>query len=393
MIDLGLHELRDIPDPAPVYQLAGEWLDLEFPPLRVARAAPRHNLPRQHDRFIGREFETARIIDEVVTNHLVTLTGPGGVGKTRLAIEVAGELVAHYPDGTWFVSLAGLEPAGDPASWIAADLSLSAPPKGTARDALRRHFADKKLLLVLDNCEHVVDAIAEMVEDLGQVATSGAILATSRERLAVQGERVVAIEPLTCDGAMDSGDAVALFLDRAGPLMASGALDEPTRRTVVRICERLDGLPLAIELAAAQLHTMSLSQIDSRLDQRLALRSRRVRKGSERQRTLRDVVAWSHDLLSATEQTVFRRLAGFGDGMTLDAAESVAGFGAITHDAVADAARCARREVARRRATQGSDYRYFQFETIRAFGLECLESAGEEWEVRARMLAWAQSLR
>ena len=128
-----------------------------------------------------------------------------------------------------------------------------------------------------------------------------------------------------------------LFLDRAGPLMASGALDEPTRRTVVRICERLDGLPLAIELAAAQLHTMSLSQIDSRLDQRLALRSRRVRKGSERQRTLRDVVAWSHDLLSATEQTVFRRLAGFGDGMTLDAAESVAGFGAITHDAVADA--------------------------------------------------------
>ena len=315
-IDLGEHRLRDLGRPEHLFQVAHPDLGREFAPLRTLDTFPRNNLPRQVTTFVGREAEIASLAELVCRSALVTLTGVGGVGKTRLALQVAAQVVGEFPDGAWLCELA---PVTDPeAVWetVATCLRVQPLPGRALDESVLDYLAAKRLLLVLDNCEHLLDAVARLVDAIEHRCPRVSVLATSREALGLAGERIVAVPPLGVPAADADGDelrqaeAVCLFWDRASAAKRDFALTDRNLGAVGVLCRRLDGIPLAIELAAARVRSLSPEDLVSRLDQRFKLLTHGSRAAPERHQTLRSTIDWSYDLLTPTERHALQPAVG-----------------------------------------------------------------------------------
>ena len=337
--DLGLHRLKDLTRPEQIFQLDADGLPGAFPPLAsLDNPKLRNNLPAQVSSFIGRDGELAAVRRLIGTSRLVTLTGSGGAGKTRLGLQAAAGLLDGSGDGVWFVDLAPLHDADLVAATVASVLGIHPNPGQPLTGTLVEAVGQRSLLVLLDNCEHVVDACAKLADALLRSCPNLALLATSREPLGVDGERVHRVPsmdtPAEGDGVDEirSSEAVRLLTDRAEHHGVRLAWDRPTAEVAGRICRRLDGIPLAIELGAARLRVMSVAELDARLDQRFAILTGGSRAGLPRQQTLLAMVDWSWELLTAAERHVLASLSVFAGGFDPAAAEAVAG-GAIVLEA------------------------------------------------------------
>jgi len=383
--DLGEHHLRDLARPERVFQVGGPGLTREFPPLRTSARVPT-NLPTPPTELIGRDVEVDAVADELHRHRLVTITGVGGMGKTRLAVEVAASLASEHPDGVWFVDLAPALDGGDVVRAVAT--AMGATGAASSADALLGHLAERRTLLVLDNCEHVIDAVAQLTEAILARAPEVRMLATSREPLDVAGESVKHLRPLALPDATEQGPsaaadfaAVRLFEERARSGRSDFVVDEDNVDDVVEICRRLDGVPLAIELAAARVGAMSTADIRSRLGERFRLLAG-SRRGHERHRTLLAAVEWSHDLLDAEEQRVFRSLSVFAGSFGLaDATAVVAGESGDEFEVLDTVTRLVERSLVNH---DGETGRYRLLETLRQFGDDRLVEAGDAEALRGR---------
>ncbi len=391
-VDLGQHRLKDVGE-FRLLQLRAPGIAESFPAPRTLSALP-NNLPAPVDSFVGRHMELAEIAEAIRSDRLVTLTGPGGSGKTRLALEVATSLVPDFTDGVWFVALATVEDETRLFEAAAQVLGVSDISGEAIADTVSRWLSDRDLLLILDNCEHVVTAAAAMCERLLPACRRLRILATSREFLDVRGERAIQTPPLSIPDDLalaPLSDAVQLFLARASAKAPSFRPGDADLGTVVKICRRLDGLPLAIELAAVQLRAMSLSQLATRLDERFWPLTAGGRTEVARQRTLEAMVTWSYDLLSEVEQQALARLAVFPDHFTLEMAEAVVSAPPVDEHAVADTIYhlVSKSVVSTVNAADGM--RYQLLEMLREYGRDRLAEQGDVGQFQERLLSWAMS--
>jgi predicted ATPase len=376
LIDRGLHRLRDLSSPERVFELQELGSSAEFPPLRSLDIL-RTNLPVQLTSFVGRD-EDEKIVAGLLDEHrVVTLTGVGGVGKTRLALQVAADLLDVFPDGVWLVELAPVGEEGRVVDTIAAAVGVELPPGSTIEASLLDAIRSQAVLLVLDNCEHLLQECNRVVVLLCQAAPKLAVLATSREPLGVAGEHTVALRSL------GTASAVRLFTERAVAVDSSFVLGDADLSTVEHLCRRLDGMPLAIELAAARVRMFSPDELAERLDQRFRLLTG-GRGAVERHHTLRAAIDWSYDLLSESDRAVFERLSVFAGGCTLDAAQAVCADGGVEDFAVVDALASLidKSLVVAEHTIAGT--RYGQLETIRQYAEEHLMVTGEADLVRER---------
>jgi predicted ATPase len=401
--DLGEHRLRDLVQPEQIWQAEIAGLPHAFPPLRSLASHPAH-LPLQLTPLIGREADVARIVALFVEHdaRFVTLTGPGGAGKTRLAQAVAIELRDAFPDGVWFVDLAPLTDPSLVLPTVAATLGVQEGGPRPLADAVRMFLATRRLLLVLDNYEHLIEA-ATLVTELLQAAPDVAVIVTSREPLRLRGEREFLVSPLALPDVELPQDvdtlarvpAIALFVQQAQAAKADFALTAENAAAVAAICRRLDGLPLAIELAAARVKLMLPSAMLARLDCSLTLLTSGARDAPARQRTLRDAIAWSYDLLPPEHRAVFRRLGVFAGGCTLELAGAVANAGGAV-DIVAAVGSLVDESLLRQDAGASGEPRYRMLETIREFAVEQLVANGEESATRElvvdQLLALAEGI-
>jgi predicted ATPase/DNA-binding XRE family transcriptional regulator len=360
----------------------------------AALSALRNNLPAPVDSFIGRQTELAEITSAVRAGRLVTLTGPGGSGKTRLALEAAASLVTAFPEGVWLVTLATITDGSRLHETVAQALKVSDTPGEAIADTLGYWLRDRDLLLILDNCEHVVPSVASFCERLLPVCNRLRILATSREFLDVRGERVIQTAPLTVpDDPSDApaSDAVQLFLARAAAAAPGFRPAEADLDIVMEVCRHLDGLPLAIELAAARLRALSLNQLSARLDDQFWRLTGGNRSKAPSQRPLEAVVAWSYDLLTDAEQHAFARLAVFPHHFTLDMAEAVVSDPPVDKPDVLDvlASLVGKSLVATVTAPDGLRYRLL--EMLRQYGRDRLVERSELDHFRERLFAWAMA--
>ncbi len=379
LTDLGAHVLRDLPRPERVAQLCHPDLVNKFPPLRVPKTVVSERLPVQLTSFMGRDAQLTQLRELLVRNRLVTLTGAGGVGKTRLAIQVAAGIAGEFGDGVWYVDLA---PITDPelvGVTVARALGLPDQPGRSTIGTLLRFVRDRQLLVVLDNCEHLLDASAELVVALLSGAARLTLLATSREAIGVAGEVSWRVPSLSL-----AGEAIELFTDRARHARPDFTLTDDTAGTVREICARLDGVPLAIELAAARVRALSLAEILDSLHDRFRLLTGGARTAVRRQQTLRASVDWSHALLTGPERVLFRRLAVFLGGFDLDAAQAVAGGGDVQRYQVLDQLSLLVDKSLVVADDSGGRTRYRLLETVRQYALEKLGESGEADAVRAR---------
>ncbi|MGA8124772.1 MAG: LuxR family transcriptional regulator, partial [Mycobacterium sp.] len=379
LTDLGTHQLRDLPRPERVAQLCHPDLVNEFPPLRVSKAVFSQRLPVQFTSFVGRDAQLSQLREVLAANRLVTLTGAGGVGKTRLAIQVAAQLTPEISDGVWYVDLA---PINDPelvSVTVARALGLPDQPGRCTMDTLTRFVAGRQMLVVLDNCEHLLDASAALINALLAGAAGLALLATSREAIGVAGEVSWRVPSLSIHD-----EAVELFADRARHARPDFTLTDVSAATVGEICARLDGVPLAIELAAARVRALSLAEILDSLHDRFRLLTGGARTAVRRQQTLRASVDWSHALLTEPERVLFRRLAVFLGGFDLDAAQAVAGGGEVQRYQVLDQLTLLVDKSLVVADDTGGRTRYRLLETVRQYALEKLGESGEADAVRAR---------
>lgn len=359
-----------------------------------------HNLPRQLTSFVGRGDDVAAAQRTLSTARLLTLTGTGGVGKTRLAIQVAGELVNEFRDGVWLVELA---PIADPAlvtQALAVALGVREQSGREIAETVSGYLRPRQALLVLDNCEHLVEAVARLVEGLLRACPELRILATSREALGIGGEAVSRVRSLSVPDAAGQPvaagvadyEAVALFCDRATTAVGSFVLTPKTAPLVVQICRRLDGIPLAIELAAARLKVLSLDQIVERLDNRFQLLTGGSRTALPRQKTLRATIDWSYELLPSAERAVLRRLSVFAGGASLEAAEAVCAGDIVEAGQVLDLLSELTSKSLVQVEDSGGAARYQLLETIRQYGEDHLREPGEAAALRQRHSDWFQSL-
>ena len=330
LVDLGEHRLRDLARPVRIFQLTGPGLRSEFPPLRTL-AAFAGNLPVQLSSFVGRAGELAGLAGAVAGSALVTVTGPGGVGKTRLAVQAAADQLPSFPDGAWLCELAAAGDEESMAQLVAAALRVrSRPGLSTAGSVVEFLRTRSGLLLVLDNCEHLLSAAAALAADILRGCRGVRIVATSRQALGVEGEQVFGLRPLSlpppdADVAAAAGsEAVDLFVQRAAAARGEFALGPANVAAVGEICRRLDGIPLAIELAAARAGALRPAQIAGLLDERFRLLTRGRAGAPSRQQTLQATVEWSYALLSQTEQRLFDALGVFPASFDADAAVAVA---------------------------------------------------------------------
>jgi predicted ATPase/class 3 adenylate cyclase/Flp pilus assembly protein TadD len=322
-IDLGYHRLKDLPAELRLYQLAADGLPREFPPVRGLDVA-RNNVPVPPSTFVGRTDDLARLHRLLDEDRLVTLVGPGGTGKTRVALRLAAERLTRHADGVWFVELAAAVDTPGVVNAVALALGVKEDSERDLLEAVVDFVEDKSVLLVADNCEHVLDAAAATLERLLAAGLGVRVLATSREPIEIEGERLFPLAPLDAEGE-DGGDAVALLADRIALVQPDFALDSATRAAAITIARRLDGLPLALELAAASAHTLSIDEIAAQIDARFELLTRGKRTAAERQKTLWGAIDWSYGLLSTDEQQVFRGLGVFPAEFDFGVVEKVSG--------------------------------------------------------------------
>ena len=360
----------------------------------------KHNLPYQLTSFVGRDQEIAQLEELATAHRLVTLTGAGGAGKTRLAIEVASRLTDAFPDGVWLVELAALsDPRLVPQS-VAQALEVKEQPTRPLIETLSEYLASKKLLLVLDNVEHLLEGCVKFVDLILRRSPDIAILVTGRERLGMAGELTYRVPSLTvpvpgdnvAPDALLAYEGVRLFVERARLLRSDFSVTAENAASLASICHRLDGIPLAIELAAPRLRSMSVAELDQRLDQRFALLTEGSRTALPRHRTLRSTIDWSYDLLTDVEQAMLRRVPVFAGGWTLAAAEHVCtGDGIEQSDTVGLLTSLADKNLLLTEEHAGAT-RYRMLETIRQYALDRLRETGEEARWRNRHFAWVLAL-
>jgi predicted ATPase/class 3 adenylate cyclase len=378
--DLGRHRLKDLARPERLYQLVIDGLPAEFPALKTLDARP-NNLPAQLTSFVGREEAIATVKALLADARLLTLTGPGGTGKTRLALQVAGEVLADFADGAFFVDLSAIKDPAVVPSEIAGALGMAEEPGRPIVESLKDHLRDRELLMVLDNFEQVPDA-APAVLGLVEAAPKLKVLVTSRAALHLYGEREVPVPPLLLPDpahlpdltSLSQYEAVALFIERAAGVRPDFAVTNENAPAVAELCVRLDGLPLAIELAASRVNLLSPQAILARLEQRLPLLAATARNVPERQRTLRGAIDWSYDLLDEPERRLLVRLSVFAGGATLEAVEAVANPGGDL-DVLDGLASLVDKSLLRRTETAGGEGRFGMLETIKEYAGDRLAEA------------------
>ncbi|HUL98150.1 MAG TPA: adenylate/guanylate cyclase domain-containing protein, partial [Mycobacterium sp.] len=377
--DLGTHRLRDVARPERVSQLCHPDLRNDFPPLRVPKAIATHNLPVQLTSFVGREAQMHEVRTLLAENRLVTLTGAGGAGKTRLAVEIAARIAPEFRDGVWYVDLAPTTYAEVVPVVVARAFGLPDQPGTSTTDTLVRFVGDRDMLIVLDNCEHLLDATASLTTELLGACLALRLLATSREPISVSGEVTFLVPSLSL-----ADEAVELFADRARRVRPDFLVTDDNAAAVREICRRLDGMPLAIELAAARVRAMSLDEIVDSLHDRFRLLTGGARTAVRRQQTLRASVDWSHALLTEPERILFRRLAVFLGGFDLNAAQAVAGDAEVERYQILDQlALLVDKSLVVAENTSGRT-RYRLLETVRQYAQEKLGESGEAEAVRSR---------
>jgi predicted ATPase/class 3 adenylate cyclase len=374
--NLGRHRLKDLGQPEQIFQLEADGIETDFPPLRsLDNPELLHNLPERLTSFVGREREQGELRALISSHRLVTLTGPGGSGKTRLVLQIAAELLDGNGDGVWLVELAGLSDPDQVVSAIADVFRVKPQADRSVLETLIDALSHRNLLLVLDNCEHVVVACAKACDAILRSCPTVHVLATSREPLGIDGETIYRVQPLSLPpvGVDDvtlasSSDAVRLFVERASANQPSFALDEKNTALVLSLCRRLDGIPLALELAAARLRSLSLTKVHDNLDDRFRLLTGGSRSALPRQQTLLATVEWSYDLLNPAERRLLRRLSVFSGGFDLEAAEALCStpdddlFGVLDHlGSLVDKSLVAADTVS------SSEVRYGLLETIRQY--------------------------
>ena len=400
--DLGTVRLRDLTEPEHVYQALHPDLRRQFPALRSLEATP-NNLPQQLTSFIGREHEIAEARRQLENARLLTLVGIGGLGKSRLSLQIAAEVLDDFPDGVWFVELA---PVTDPRlvpEVVASVVGVKEEAGRPVQESVMRFARERRLLLVLDNCEHLTQACADLARVLLEAGPHLKILASSRERLNIRGEKSYPLAPLAvplpqqklAPGALAQFASVRLFADRASSAHPEFAITPENAAAVAEICHRLDGIPLALELAAARVRAMSVERIAERLHDRFKLLRGGDRTALPRQQTLRALIDWSYDLLAPDEQVLFRRLAVFAGGFTLDAAEAVGAGGALDDcDILELLAQLVEKSLVTLDA--GGD-RYRMLETVREYAQQKLDQADDVAATRTRhlefFLVFAESAR
>ena len=394
--DLGDHTLRGFARPEPLFELLVAGLRSEFPPIRTQEAL-RTNLPPSLTPFIGRAQELGQVRELVGHSRMVTLIGSGGTGKTRLLLEAAGALVADFADGVWLIELAPLTDATLLPHAIAAALGArtagDTPPMTVIESMLRA----KRALLLLDNCEHLVDEVARIAHVLLQTLPQLHLLASSREALGIEGESVFRVPSLTIPGAgvqptpadIVASEAGQLFVDRARSVAPGFVLTEKNAAAVAQVCRRLDGIPLAIELATARLNALSVEELSGRIDDRFRLLTGGLRTALPRQRTLRALVDWSYDLLSEDERIVLNALAVFAGGFTLDAAEQMSTADALSETTMLDAIEhLVAKSLLIAEQQHETETRYRFLETIRQYASEKLAESGQADATRRRHFAY-----
>jgi predicted ATPase/class 3 adenylate cyclase len=379
--NLGEHRLKDLTDAVQIVQLRGPGLAESFPALRSLTAMP-NNLPASTDTFVGRELELAKTIEAIAGHRLVTLTGTGGSGKTRLALEAAADLLGSLGGGVWLVELAALSESSQVPALVASALGLGERGTQPVEDTIAYWLRSHDVLLILDNCEHVIDGVAELVDQLLRSSPGLRILATSRELLGVRGELALHVPPLSLDD-----EAIELFLTRAQSQVPDFDRETADLELVRQVCQHLDGLPLAIELAVARLRSLSLAELVARLDDRFRLLTGGRRGDPARQRTLESVVAWSYDLLAEPERELFRAVSVFADSFTLQAVGAVTGRD--VRDVVDTLGRLVEKSLVLLVESRSGTDRYQLLETLRQYGRDRLLEAGEIVTRRDGLLGWA----
>ena len=398
--DLGMHRLKDIEHPEHLHDLVLEGLPSDFPVLRSLQAR-RTNLPAARTSFVGRTREIAEVSELLDATRLLTITGPGGMGKTRLALEVASELLEAFPDGVWLAELEAVtDPALVPQSLGAAlgiredtSLGVGAQTPQPAIDKLVDYLGGKELLVVLDNCEHLIEACAQVAESVLRSAPKVRVLATSRERLGVGGEVLWRVPSLgvprpeeVSPEQLAQHDAVRLFVNRATAVQPAFVLDADAAPGVSHICRRLDGIPLALELAAAQVRVLPPPEIAARLDDRFSLLTSGSPRALPRHQTLRAAIDWSYELLSDPERELFSRLSVFAGGFTLEAAEEVCGDERVEHEMLELLSRLVDQSLVV--AGDGSNARFRMLETLRRYAGERLAASGTAEALQSRHAAY-----
>lgn len=383
--DLGQHQLRDLPAPEHLFQVCAPGLPVEFPPPHGTTTNTATNLPTPLTRFVGRRRELAELRSMLEKERLITLTGPGGTGKTRLAMETARSMTDAFPDGVWFVALDVVRDPGLVVATIAQVLNVPEQPGQPLAALVAERLSKARSLLVLDNLEQVVGAAPD-IGALLAAAPDLRVLGSSREPLRIAGEHVYAVAPLSLPAEpgrptaaeISQWESVELFVERARAVRPDFELNDGNAADVAAICRRVDGLPLAIELAAARVNLLAPAQILSRLDHRLTMLASSRRDLPDRQRTLRGAIDWSHDLLSPGEQAVFRRAAVFVGGADLDGLLAVIDAdAALGTDPLELLSALVDRSLIRSRQ-DGAEARFEMLETIREYAAERLTESGEE---------------
>ena len=399
--DLGQHRLKDLGRPEQVFQLCQPSLPADFPPLRsLDNPALPNNLPQQPTSFIGRETQVGEVKALLGKTRLLTLTGAGGAGKTRLSLQVAADLLDGEGNGVWLVELAGLSDLALVPQAVADVLGVKEQAGKTIQASLLDWLKPKQLLLILDNCEHLVAACALLAADILRNCPLVHLLASSREPLNVAGEQTYRVPSLTLPDpkqaqtveSLSQYEAVRLFIERARAVQPSFSVTDASAPAVAQVCFHLDGIPLAIELAAARVRSLSVEEISRRLDQRFRLLTGGSRDRLPRQQTLRALIDWSYDLLTEPEKTLLRRLSVFAGGWTLSAAEVVCAGEPVEDFEVLDLLTALVDKSLVVAEPAGDGMRYRLLETIRQYGMDRLGERGEVEAVRDGHLAWCVAL-
>ena len=393
--DLGKHRLKDLTRPEQIYQLIALELTFDFPPLKTLDAHP-NNLPLQLTSFIGRERELEEVKCKLAASRLVTLIGPGGTGKSRLALHVAADLIDRFAKGVWFIDFSTLTEPGLVPQSVAAVLSIREQGQRPLMETIGEKIGPNKLLLVLDNCEHLIEACALLAGTLLRVCPNLSILATSRESLRIGGETAILVWPLETPDPdhlpaielISQFDAVRLFIERSVAVSPDFQVNRQSTPKMALICYRLDGIPLAIELAAARVKSISVDVLLDRLDDRFRLLSKGDRTVLPRHQTLEAVIDWSYDLLTDDERALFRRLGVFAGGWTLEAAETLCSGEGIEECNILDLmTELVDKSLVQIDRSQGG-VRYRMLETVRQYALQKISTENEIGELRSQFIEY-----